>query len=89
MPCHVSRHLPVQVVDKEANSNGGMLVIATSIPDEREWIQWKGRTARQDRPGQFYVLLDRKSKLLTVDDKPTKLAGKLKKLTDDQKIEVI
>eukprot|EP00966_Prymnesium_polylepis_P215164 4983232-Prymnesium_polylepis.1 len=29
-----------------------MLVIATSIPDEREWIQWRGRTARQDRPGQ-------------------------------------
>jgi len=24
-----------------------MLVIATSVPDEREWIQWKGRTARQ------------------------------------------
>ena len=36
-----------QVVDKESNLNGGMLVIATSIPDEREWIQWKGRTARQ------------------------------------------
>ena len=47
-----------QVVDKESNANGGMLVIATSIPDEREWIQWKGRTARQDRPGQFYVILD-------------------------------
>ena len=47
-----------QVVDKEANANGGMLVIATSIPDEREWIQWRGRTARQDRPGQFYVVLD-------------------------------
>jgi len=51
-----------QVVDKEANANGGMLVIATSIPDEREWIQWKGRTARQDRPGQFYVILDTKAK---------------------------
>ena len=50
-----------QVVDKEANANGGMLVIATSIPDEREWIQWKGRTARQDRPGQFYVILDKKA----------------------------
>ena len=53
-----------QVVDKEANANGGMLVIATSVPDEREWIQWKGRTARQDRPGQFYVILDKKSKPL-------------------------
>ena len=51
-----------QVVDKEANANGGMLVIATSIPDEREWIQWKGRTARQDRPGQFYVILDEQAK---------------------------
>jgi len=51
-----------QVVDKESNANGGMLVIATSIPDEREWIQWKGRTARQDRPGQFYVILDEKAK---------------------------
>jgi hypothetical protein len=47
-----------QVMDKEANANGGMLVIATSIPDEREWIQWRGRTARQDRPGQFHVVLN-------------------------------
>ena len=51
-----------RVVDKEANANGGMLVIATSIPDEREWIQWKGRTARQDRPGQFHVVLNTKAK---------------------------
>ena len=50
--------LSSQVVDKEANANGGMLVIATSIPDKREWIQWKGRTARQDRPGQFQVVLN-------------------------------
>jgi len=49
-----------QVNDKEANANGGMLVIATSIPDEREWIQWRGRTARQDRPGQFVVVLNTK-----------------------------
>ena len=34
-----------------------MLVIATSIPDAREWAQWKGRTARQDRPGQYLVVL--------------------------------
>jgi superfamily II DNA/RNA helicase len=54
-----------QVVDKEANANGGMLVIATSIPDEREWIQWKGRTARQDRPGQFYVILAQDNKVFT------------------------
>ena len=65
-----------QVVDKEANANGGMLVIATSIPDEREWIQWKGRTARQDRPGQFYVILDTKAKPFS--DKK-ELAAKVRK----------
>ena len=63
-----------------------MLVVATSIPDEREWIQWRGRTARQDRPGQFYVILNQKAKPFS--EKP-KLEAKLKKLTDDQKIEVL
>ena len=44
-------------MDEKANAHGGMLVIATSIPDAREWTQWKGRTARQDRPGQYLVVL--------------------------------
>jgi len=44
-------------MDERANAAGGMLVIATSIPDAREWTQWKGRTARQDRPGQYAVVL--------------------------------
>ena len=48
-------------MDKVANNNGGMIVIATSVPDEREWIQWRGRTARQDRPGQFHVGLNRQA----------------------------
>ena len=34
-------------LDELANAEGGMLVIATSILDAREWAQWKGRTARQ------------------------------------------
>ena len=68
-----------QVVDKESNANGGMLVIATSIPDEREWIQWKGRTARQDRPGQFYVILDESAAPFS-NPKHKKLASKLKAL---------
>jgi len=67
-----------QVVDKETNANGGMLVIATSIPDEREWIQWKGRTARQDRPGHFYVVLDETQKPFN-DPKHKKLKERLKK----------
>ena len=41
----------------DSNENGGMIVIATSVPDEREWIQWKGRTARQDKPGQVMIIL--------------------------------
>lgn len=50
-----------RVMDEQANKRerGGMLVIATSIPDTREWIQWAGRTARQDRPGQFVVILSK------------------------------
>lgn len=34
-------------LDEGANHSGGMLVIATTVPDAREWAQWKGRTARQ------------------------------------------
>ena len=73
-----------QVMDKDANVNGGMLVIATSVPDEREWIQWRGRTARQDRPGQFIVVLNKQaspftesphllSELMHQNDGPTRL----------------
>ena len=44
-------------MDEQADKDGGMLVIATSVPDEREWTQWKGRTARQDKSGQYMVIL--------------------------------
>jgi len=50
-----------QVMDKDAIANGGMLVVATTVPDEREWIQWRGRTARQDKPGQYQVVLNRRA----------------------------
>lgn len=75
------------MVDREANANGGMLVIATSIPDKREWIQWKGRTARQDRPGQFQVVLNLKSKPFT-DPKHKKLPAMLRAptMTEDGKV---
>lgn len=76
-----------QVVDRESNTNGGMLVIATSIPDEREWIQWRGRTARQDRPGQFYVVLSKENYPFT-EAKHKRLAAKIEKLaSEDEKIE--
>ena len=78
-----------QVVDKEANANGGMLVIATSIPDEREWIQWKGRTARQDRPGQYFVILNQKAAPFTLPE-CSGLANKIGKLKlNDLKIEEV
>eukprot|EP00327_Prymnesium_parvum_P001666 CAMPEP_0182826970 /NCGR_PEP_ID=MMETSP0006_2-20121128/16663_1 /TAXON_ID=97485 /ORGANISM="Prymnesium parvum, Strain Texoma1" /LENGTH=1174 /DNA_ID=CAMNT_0024954181 /DNA_START=1 /DNA_END=3525 /DNA_ORIENTATION=+ len=44
-----------------AEQAGGPLVIATSVPDAREWTQWKGRTARQDKKGQYIVVLSRES----------------------------
>ena len=92
-----------QVADKESNANGGMLVVATSIPDEREWIQWKGRTARQDRPGQFVVLLNSQAKPLS-EPKAKRALAKLRRpavagspggsvpkdeLTEDGKIELM
>ena len=40
------RGFDFDVRDKTANNYGGMLVIATTIPPGRDWIQWKGRTAR-------------------------------------------
>lgn len=44
--------------DDEAESNGGLTVIMTSIPpSERDWKQWKGRTARRDNSGQYSVVL--------------------------------
>jgi hypothetical protein len=46
------------VHDEAVESNGGLAVIMTSIPSsEREWIQWKGRTARRDNKGQYTVVL--------------------------------
>ena len=41
----------------------------------------EGRTARQDRPGQFYVILDSTQKPFN-DPKHKKLAGKLRKLNE-------
>lgn len=41
-----------------------MAVICSSIPDsEREWTQWKGRTARNDNLGQYAVVLSETDRL--------------------------
>ena len=65
-------------------SAGGLLVIATSVPDVREWIQWKGRTARQDRPGQFYVVMSEEDELFQKGEKG--LASALEGKNPDEKI---
>ena len=40
------RGFDYDVRDKAANNEGGMLMIACTIPPGRDWVQWKGRTAR-------------------------------------------
>jgi hypothetical protein len=47
-----------RVKGRDVDAAGGLLVIATEIPvSEREWVQWKGRTARSDHTGQYAVVL--------------------------------
>ena len=47
-----------RINDEDVDAAGGLVVIATSIPEnEREWLQWKGRTARNDRRGRYAVVL--------------------------------
>jgi hypothetical protein len=49
-----------RVTEDEIDAKGGLLVIMSSIPEsEREWIQWKGRTARDDCKGQYMVILNK------------------------------
>merc|ERR1712093_219319 len=49
-------HLSDELVDEK----GGFLLILEYVPDsEREWIQFLGRTARHDHPGQYTVILNR------------------------------
>ena len=59
------RGLDYRMTSKEADENGGLCVIMTCIPDsEREYVQWIGRTARQDRNGHFYVILNKADDLV-------------------------
>jgi len=51
------RGFDFDVKDDHANAHHGLLVIALTVPAERDWVQWKGRTARSDRNGQVAVIL--------------------------------
>jgi hypothetical protein len=47
-----------RINDASVNEAGGILVIATTFPaSQREWLQWKGRTARSDRKGQYMLMM--------------------------------
>ena len=51
---------------EEIDARGGLMLIMTNIPDNgREWIQWIGRTARQDQKGQYAVVLSRQEDFIT------------------------
>lgn len=47
-----------RVDDSSVDAQGGLLLIPTAIPtSQRDWTQFLGRTARQDRRGQFCAVL--------------------------------
>jgi len=71
-----------RVVDPAIDKAGGLLLILTWVPwSEREWIQFLGRTGRQDHAGQYAVLLD-------AQDDVVKAAGK-KRRADESFAEAI
>jgi len=55
--------------DPQVNQNGGVLVITTSICGRREWNQWLGRTARQDRNGRYAVFIHKDEDLQDLQNK--------------------
>jgi len=47
-----------RVDDPDVDERGGLLLILTVMPtSQRDWTQYMGRTARQDRKGQFCLVL--------------------------------
>mmetsp|Transcript_23597 Transcript_23597/g.52290 ORF Transcript_23597/g.52290 Transcript_23597/m.52290 type:complete len:1502 (+) Transcript_23597:28-4533(+) len=49
------------ISDEAVDENGGFLLIVEYVPDsEREWVQFLGRTARHDHPGQYAVILNKR-----------------------------
>ncbi|CAK0828442.1 unnamed protein product [Prorocentrum cordatum] len=48
-----------RVDDSDVDAQGGLLLIPTFVPtSRRDWTQFLGRTARQDRRGQFCCVLN-------------------------------
>jgi hypothetical protein len=57
--------LTLRLAFEQIDGRGGLAVLISTIPASlREWVQWKGRTARNDHKGQYGVILNSTSKLI-------------------------
>jgi len=65
-----------KIYDDAANRLGGLLLIVMKIPlSSREWTQYQGRTARQDRRGQMCAVLCSQDYMDETEDDGTALPG--------------
>eukprot|EP00928_Gymnodinium_smaydae_P023731 TRINITY_DN19468_c0_g1_i1.p1 TRINITY_DN19468_c0_g1~~TRINITY_DN19468_c0_g1_i1.p1 ORF type:complete len:1399 (-),score=264.60 TRINITY_DN19468_c0_g1_i1:93-3698(-) len=74
------------ISDDLVDERGGLLLILEYVPDsEREWIQFLGRTARHDHPGQYVVVLNAEEykKILAEGLGPTGEAGLVRRILED------
>jgi len=83
-----------RVTDAQIDKHGGLLVIITFVPlSIRDWMQFTGRTARQDRRGQYAVILNAASSALqemrNKGLKGEELVDALLKNMDDKKASVL
>eukprot|EP00928_Gymnodinium_smaydae_P061945 TRINITY_DN458_c0_g6_i1.p1 TRINITY_DN458_c0_g6~~TRINITY_DN458_c0_g6_i1.p1 ORF type:complete len:1920 (-),score=455.95 TRINITY_DN458_c0_g6_i1:187-5574(-) len=76
-----------RVVDPAIDAKGGMLLILMWVSwSEREWIQFLGRTARQDHEGQIAVFLNEQSDDMIELENDRQLAGNEEELPRDHSI---
>jgi len=83
-----------RVVDPAIDEAGGLLLILTWVPwSEREWIQFLGRTGRQDHAGQYATLMnaqDDKIKAIKYTEKDgDQLIGMIMKKGDEETAKVL
>jgi len=65
-----------KIYDSEADKLGGLLIIVMKLPlSSREWTQYQGRTARQDRRGQMCAVLCSQDYMDETEDDGTALPG--------------
>jgi len=54
-----ARGTDYQMFDEDADKVGGLMLIVMKVPpSQRDWVQFKGRTARQHWRGQYCVVLN-------------------------------